>query len=232
MAAVTSYTLPNGLSVQLLPDHRVPFITIDMGINAGSTLDSKELLGLAGMTADMLTEGTQTLASKQIADEIDFIGGALGATADHDHAIINASALSKYAPRLLDIFSDVILHPNFSEDELKLKKANLIQELSIKRSEPDFLLEERFNKVTFGDHPYAIVAPTEETVTAMTKDDLQKFHDKYYLPNQSYLVIVGDFDPDKMKELIEKKFGQDWQKNSMADNALPNMPKQMVKLFI
>jgi predicted Zn-dependent peptidase len=177
----------------------------------------------------MLTEGTKTLTSKQIADEIDFIGGALGASANHDHAIVNASALSKYTPRLMDIFADVILHPNFPEDELKLKKTNLVQELSIKRSEPDFLLEERFNKVAFGDHPYAIVSPTEETVNAMTKEDLQKFHGKYYLPNQSYLVVVGDFDLEKMKSLVEEKFGKDWQKNETAQTISPQMPKQKGK---
>ncbi len=226
LASITSYTLPNGLSVQLLPDHRVPFVTAAMGVSAGSTLESKQLLGLAGMTTDMLTEGTSTLNSKQIADEIDFIGGAIGAAANHDHAIINASALSKYTPRLFEIFSDVVLHPSFPNDELKLKKTNLIQELSIKRSEPEFLLEERFNKVAFGEHPYAVVAPTEETVAAMTTDDLQNFHDKYYLPKRSYLVVVGDFDLDKMKELIEEKFGQDWKQGNIADTSLPAMPKQ------
>jgi len=231
LTAITSYTLPNGLTVQLLPDHRVPFITAAMGVNAGSILDSKQLLGLAGMTADMLTEGTKTLTSKQIADEIDFLGGAIGAAANHDYAIINASALSKYSPRLLEILSDVILHPSFPDDELKLKKTNLIQELSIKRSEPEFLLEERFNKVAFGEHPYAVVAPTEETVTAMTTDKLQKFHDQYYLPNQSYLVVVGDFDLAKMKELIEEKFGRGWIKNDTTATTLPAMPKQKARII-
>ncbi len=226
LADVTTYTLPNGLSVQLLPDHRVPFVTVELGIKAGSTLDPKKLLGLSDMTAEMLTEGTSTRSSKAIADEVDFIGGALGATAGPDNVIINASALAKYTPRLIDIFSDVILHPNFPEDELKLKKTNLIQELAIKRSDPEFLVEERFNKVTFGDHPYAVVAPTEETVKVMTKDDLQNFHNQYYRPNAAYLVIVGDFDMDKIKTLIEDKLDKQWQNRSIEETQLPSAPKQ------
>lgn len=225
LAAITSYTLSNGLSVQLLPDHRVPFITAVLGVNAGSTLDPKDLLGLTGITADMLNEGTNTKTSKQIADEIDFIGGALGAAAGHDNTIINASALSKYSDRLLDILSDVILHPNFPDDELKLKKANLIQELEIKRSEPDFLVDERFSKATFGNHPYSVIAPTKDTVTAITRESLQNFHNKYYLPNRSYLVVVGDFDLEKMKSLIESKFNEGWQKNEITDISLPATPK-------
>ena len=205
---ITSYTLPNGLSVQLLPDHRVPLVTVQLGVNAGASLEPKTLLGLAGITADMITEGTSSRTSKEIANEIDFIGGALGATANHDSVIVGSSALSKYTPRLLNIFADVVLQPNFPEDELKLQKTNLIQELSIKRSEPDFLVDERFSKSTFGDHPYAVIAPTEKTVQAITKEDLQKFHNEHYLPNESYLVVVGDFDLEKIKALIDEKFGQ------------------------
>ncbi len=232
LAAVTSYQLPNGLSVQLLPDHRVPLVTVELGVNAGSTLEPKKLLGLAGITADMLTEGTAARTSKQIADEVDFIGGALGAAAGHDSVIVSSSALSKYTERLMDIFSDVVLHPNFPDDELKLKKTNLIQELSIKRSEPDFLVEERFSKTTFGDHPYAIIAPTEESVKSIAKEDLEKFHKEHYLPNESYLVVVGDFDLEKMKALINEKFGETWQNNSIATTTFPAMPKQQGKTII
>jgi len=231
LAAVTSYTLPNGLSVQLLPDHRVPFVTVDLGINAGSTLDPVPLLGLSSMTADMLTEGTTTRTSKQIADEVDFIGGALGADATHDNVIVSGSALSKYTPKLLDIFADVVLHPNFPDNELKLKKTNLIQELVIKRSEPEFLVEERFNKVTFGNHPYAIVAPTEQTVSAMTVNDLQKFHKQYYIPQIANLVIVGDFDLDSMKSLIYERFGDTWQGSPSLSAYLSAVPKQHGKII-
>lgn len=226
LAEITSYKLPNGLSVQLLPDRRVPFITVEMGIDAGSTADPPQLLGLANMTAEMLTEGTTAASSKQIADEVDFIGGALDAGADSDHTILSGSALSQYTPRLLDIFAQVLLEPNFPDQELKLKKTNLIQELAIKRSEPDFLVDERFSKVTFGNHPYSVIAPTEKTVEKLTKSDLQHFHSQYYRPNMAYLVIVGDFDLEKMKTLVEAKFAKTWQSKSSSAEKLLATPKQ------
>src|SRR5437867_4282612 len=71
---VTSYKLPNGLDVQLVEDHRVPFVTFNLGIKAGSTLEPHELQGLASMTSDLITEGTAKRTSKQIAEETDFIG--------------------------------------------------------------------------------------------------------------------------------------------------------------
>jgi predicted Zn-dependent peptidase len=226
---VTSYKLANGLSVQLVEDHRVPFITASLGIKAGSSLEPKELLGLAALTADMLSEGTTTKTSKQIAEEVDFIGGALSQASDYDNTLVSGSALSKYADRLLNVLSDVLLHPSFPEDELLLKKTNLIEELAMKRSEPDFLLDERFAKVTFGNHPYAVVAPTKETVERITRKDLKDFHDSHYLPNEAYLVVVGDFDKSKMQQLIASKFGEDWQAGKMPVVDQPAPPQQRGK---
>jgi len=225
LPAVNSYKLENGLTVQLVEDHRVPFITLNLGIKAGSCLEPDELKGLASMTSDLITEGTEKRTSKQIAEEIDFIGGGLKGGADYDFTLIVGSALSKYTDRLFNVVSDVVLHPSFPEDELKLKKTNLIQELVMKRSQPDFLQDERFSRVVFGAHPYAVVAPTPESVERTQRKDLQDFHNQHFLPNDSVLIVVGDFQTAKLKELIEKSFGgSQWKSGQMPTAELPAVP--------
>ena len=219
------YELDNGLKVELVEDHRFPFVTVELGMKSGSTLESRDKLGLADMTADMITEGTKSRNSKQIADEIDYIGGGLRAGSDYDFSLEVASALSKYTDRLFDVFTDVLFNPTFPEDELKLKKDNLIQSLAMKRSEPGFLADERFHKVLFGNHPYGVVAPTPATVQAITRDDLQKFHDDNYVPNSATLVVVGDFDKAKMKDLIASKFGN-WKRGTIAVPETVSRPVQ------
>src|SRR5262249_29276087 len=144
-----------------------------LGIKVGSSQEPVELRGLAGITADMITEGTQKKSSKEIAEEIDFIGGGLKGGSDFDFTLIIGSALSGYTDRLMDVISDVVLNPSFPEDELKLKKTNLLQELAMKRSEPDFLQDERFSQVVYGQHPYSVVAPSPENVEKITRKDLQ-----------------------------------------------------------
>ena len=224
---VNRYKLDNGLSIQLVEDHRFPFVTTALGIKAGSVLESPDKLGVASMTADMLNEGTTTKKSKEIADEVDFIGGGMRAVNDVDFTIVSISGLSKYTNRLINILSDVLLNPTFPERELTLNKTNLIQELAIKRSEPDFLVEERFQKVLFGNHPYSVVAPTPASVEKITRADLQEFHDKHYLPNDSTLIMVGDFDSTKMKELINTQFGSShWKAGLMPTQSMPALPKQ------
>ena len=225
MPVVDTYKLGNGLTVELVEDHRFPFLTVALGIKAGSAQDSQDKPGIAEMTAGMLTEGTDTRKSKQVADDIDFIGGALKTVTDYDFTIVSGSALSKYADRLFDVFQDVIFHPAFPEDELKLKKANLIEELSMKRSEPDFLVEERFQRVIFGDHPYAVVAPTPQAVERITRPELKSFADRFYLPGDSVLVVIGDFTTPSVKQLIQSYF-QNWKPSQMPEAVLPASPRQ------
>jgi zinc protease len=223
MPKVETYKLKNGMTVQLLEDHRVPFVTFNLGIKAGSTLEPPTALGLSSITAEMVTEGTRKKTSKQIAEEIDFIGGGLSAGSDFDFTLVSGSALSKYSDRLIDVVSDVVLNPSFPENELKLKKTNLLQELKMKRSQPDFLVDERFNKVLFGAHPYSVVAPTPESVTRMTRKDLQDFHKAHYLPNQAVLIVVGDFNSAKLKQVIERDLGP-WKPSPMPVAQMPALP--------
>jgi zinc protease len=221
---VVSYMLDNGLNVELVEDHRVPFITAELGIKAGASHDPAALHGLSSLTASMVTEGTSDKTSKQIAEETDFIGGGLKAASDADFTLFVGSSLSKYTDRLFDLFSDVLLHPSFPQNEFKLKQTNLLQELVMKRSDPDFLLDERFSKAVFGDHPYSVVAPTPENVKAITTQELKNFAAKYYVPNESVLIVVGDFQTPKMKELVSKEFSS-WKRSPIADATCPNMPK-------
>src|SRR3974390_2165756 len=94
LPSVESYKLPNGLLVELVEDHRFPFFTASLGMKAGSAYESKEDLGLAEMTADRMTEGTDKLSSKQFAEQVDLIGGAVRTSTDADFTILSGSALS------------------------------------------------------------------------------------------------------------------------------------------
>jgi zinc protease len=223
---ITSYKLENGLEVQLVEDHRYPFISATIGFRDGTSNEPKDMLGLADMTADLLTEGTTTRKSKEIASEIDFIGGGLAASTDYDYTILSGSALSPYTGRLFEVLADVLLHPSFPENELALKKVNQIQALTIKRGNPEFLVEERFNKVLFGEHPYSVIAPPEESLNKITRKDIEAYHKAHYQPNHSVMVVVGDFDKTKMRELIASKFGDQWKASDVPVAAQPEMPKQ------
>ncbi|HEY9791566.1 MAG TPA: pitrilysin family protein, partial [Candidatus Obscuribacterales bacterium] len=221
----TTYKMTNGMTVVMLEDHRVPFVTFQLGIKSGDSCDPTTMPGLASVTADMLSEGTSTRTGKEIATEIDRIGGAVRAQTDPDFTIVAGSGLSKHSDSLFGIAADMTQHPNFPEREFKLEKTNLLQELTMKRTNPGFLANERFHKVVFGNHPYATISPTPESVEKMTRQDLVNFHNTHYLPNLATLVVVGDFHTDKLKNLIDKDFGG-WtseQAPSMVSASCPQL---------
>lgn len=223
LPAIETFTLDNGLKVQLVEDHRVPYVTIFLGFKAGKLLDDSKGLGVAQMTANMLTEGTDSRNSKDIARQIDFIGGNLSAHTGYDFTLLSGSALSNSSDKLFDLFSDVLLHPNFPEDELKLQKSNWLQQLVMKRSQPSFLLEERFRKIVFGGHPYGIVSPHPDMVSSISRNELVEFHKQHYIPNDAILLVLGDIDKATIKDTIKKQLGA-WKTGDRKQVSLPKVP--------
>lgn len=222
---IEKYKLANGLTVELVEDHRVPFTTLGLGIKVGTSDDPAGHEGLATLLSGMLNEGTQKHSSKEIAEEVDFIGGAFAANSGQDYSVMSCSALSQYNDRLVGTVSDMVLNPSIPESELKLNITNTMEELAMSRSKPDFLANERFAKVVYGTHPYSIIAPKPESIEKITRAQLLDFHKQHYVPNEAYLVVVGDFKSDEMKSLIEKDFGV-WKAGAAAKPENPAMPHQ------
>ncbi|MBN8662844.1 MAG: insulinase family protein [Candidatus Melainabacteria bacterium] len=223
---IEKHRLSNGLEVQFLEDHRFPFTSFNFGFKTGSAYESKDLTGVADATAKMLNEGTETLSSKALADKVEFMGGAIKASADYDYSILSASCLSAYNQNMLDLLGDVLLHPSFPEDELKLFKVNSIQALAMKRAQPDFLVEERFSKVVFGNHPYSLVSPSESDINKLTRSDLVEFHHANYVPNNAVLIIVGDVNPSETLQYLEKTLAKNWLSKPIEANKLELAPEK------
>src|SRR6185436_17425567 len=135
------------------------------------------------------------------------IGGTLSLGSDADSTTMSASSLSEFSPRLFELMSDVAQHPSFPETEVKLAQENTIQQIRAGRADAGFLVNERFQKAVFGNHPYGFVVPDEKSINALTREDLHQFVASYYVPNASHLIVVGDIDPDKTFAEIQKAFG-------------------------
>jgi zinc protease len=113
-------TLPNGMTLVLLEDHKLPTVAFTMWIRPGQLADPSDLPGLASFTADMLREGTQRRSSLAIAAAADSMGATLAANARFgaSYTVVNASGLADSVPQLLDLLSDIVLHPAFPPAEL------------------------------------------------------------------------------------------------------------------
>lgn len=223
---VTEKKLANGLTVVLAPLPNVPKISTILTFRAATTASNRDVHpGIAQIVATVANEGTDTRTSKQLKEELRAIGGTLGLGSDADSTTMSASALSEFSAQLFELMSDVAQHPSFPETEVKLAQENTIQQIRAGRADPGFLVNERFQKAVFGNHPYGFVVADEKSISALTRTDLKAFVTKYYIPNAAHLIVVGDIDVDKTYAEIERAFGN-WKSGTVPPEENPPVPKR------
>jgi zinc protease len=221
---ITEKKLANGLTVILAPLPNVPKISAILTFRSATTASDRNAHpGIAQIVAGVANEGTDTRTSKQIKEELRSIGGTLGLGSDADSTTMSASSLSEFSPRLFELMSDVAQHPSFPETEVKLAQENTIQQIRAGRANPSFLVNERFQKAVFGNHPYSFVVPDEKSISALTRNDLRAFVTKFYIPNAAHLIVVGAIDVEKTFAEIEKAFGS-WKSGTVPPDENPAVP--------
>lgn len=218
----TVVKLPNGLTLLLLENHKLPTVAFTLWIRPGQLADPENLPGLASFTADMLKEGTERRTSEQIANEVDSLGASLDASSRFgvSYTSVSASGLIDSAPKILDLMSDVVLHPTFSASELEKYKQRALADLEQSISEPGFLAQQAFRKVVYGEPPLSVASATKDSIQNVTSADLKRFHDAHYLPGNSILGATGDFKAEEMQAMIEKYFGG-WSGGAEPAASLP-----------
>jgi zinc protease len=215
--------LPNGLTLVMQEDHKLPTIAFTMWIRPGQLADPSDLPGLASFTAEMLREGTERRTSAQIAQEVDQRGASLDASSRFGASFssVNASGLINSTAEILDLMSDVVLHPAFPASELDKYKQREEASLEELLGNPNFLGQREFRHVIYGDTPMAIASPTKESIEKLSVEDLKKFHEQHYVPGNSILGVTGDFKSADMRALVEKYFGA-WKGAAEAPLSFPD----------
>jgi predicted Zn-dependent peptidase len=217
--------LPNGLTVVIVEDNRLPIISYRLAFRVGGAFDPPELPGLTDLLAGLLPEGTESKTSREIAEEVARIGASLSAGANSDYTIVAASALAQFNDRILDLMADVVLNPSFPENEVELAKQNTKESLRQQRAQPSFLASEMVSRVMFGDHPYSVVAPTPESIDRSSRDDFVRFHRSKIVPNSAVFIIVGDVRYDDILRRLESLFST-WQR---GEELITNFPVPPVR---
>jgi zinc protease len=152
------------------------------------------------------------------------MGAGLSTSAGMDNSAIAVSGLSEFAAGLSELVGDLARRASFPENEFERERRQKVEELRIDRTTPGFLSSERMRHVLFGRHPYARIAPTEEQVQAYRREDLKTFYDEQYVPANALLVAAGDFEAPRVRELLEKQFGE-WNAPAPVKPAMEAPPE-------
>jgi zinc protease len=218
-------TLANGLVVVVVEDTRLPLVSYRLALRTGDAHDPAELPGLMDMLTGLLTEGTESRTSREIADEVARLGATLQAGANSDYTTVAASSLAMFSENILELMTDVALRPVFPPGELELTKNNTKENLKQQRAQPGFLASEMVARVMFGEHPYSITAPTPGSIDATTRERLVEFHRSTFVANNAVLFVAGDVQQDSILRQVESLFGN-WQAGTIVGDDFPRPPQR------
>lgn len=220
-----TFTLNNGLKVLVVENHKLPRVSMTLTMDNPPHAEGNKV-GVAGIMGAILGEGTKDIPKDKFNEEIDY----LGANVNFFSRGASANTLSKYFPRVLELMAKGALNPNFTQEQFNTEKERALENL--KASEKDVSSNARriSSALSYGkNHPYGEFS-TKESIEGITLADVEKYYNNFYVPQNAYLVVIGDVKTPEVKKLVEKNFSS-WKKSQLPKSQLPevkNVPQTQI----
>lgn len=223
---VTQYQLKNGLQVILQARKSAPVVAVNVWVGVGSADEEPHEAGLAHVHEHMLFKGTKKRGVGEIAREVEAAGGHINAFTSFDETCYYVVMSSRFMERGVDILSDAIRNSNFEADELARELEVIQEEIKRGNDHPQRVASQMLFDTAFSTHPYKLpVIGSKESVDSFKREHVVNFFNKHYRPSNSTVVLVGDFEIDEAKALVDKYFG-DWQADPHVTVVRPSEPAQ------
>lgn len=216
IATPQTFKLKNGLTVMVVEDHKLPRVNTTLSFDRPPMVEGSKA-GVSSIMADLLGSGTSKISKDEFNRKVDF----LGASINYGGNGASANTLSKYYPEILNLFAAGITDAKFSNEELNKSKERGIAGLKSSELSAEVIGNRVYNVLTYGKNSAMGEYETEETLKAITLNDVQDYYKKAYAPNNAYLVVIGDVKFDEVKKMIESAF-DGWKK---SDYKYPSLPK-------
>ena len=210
-----NFVLANGMKVLVVENHKLPRVSYTLTLdNAPFTEGNKK--GVDELTSSLIGNGTKKTTKEAFNEEIDFYGANINFTSQGAYA----SSLSKYSGRVLELLAEGALQPNFTQTEFDKEKAKLLEGLKADEKSVPAISNRVVDVLAFGkNHPVGEYL-SEETVKNVTLADVQNNYNTYFVPENAYLVIIGDVKFKEAKAAVEKLFSG-WKKQTAPKNTYP-----------
>ncbi|MBI2816060.1 MAG: insulinase family protein [Acidobacteria bacterium] len=221
-AEVERVVLDNGMVVYVQEDHRLPLLDVIVMVRTGKYYETPDELGVSALTGELLRAGgTKTLPPEQLDERIDYIAADLNVSMEDEQCRVTLNVPQKDADEGLSILAKVLREPQFEESRLELAKRQAIFSLRSSNDTPGPMLRREFARLMYtAAHP-AGRTPTVERIGEIKREDLIRFYQKYFHPNEIMIGLTGDFKKPEMLDKVKKFFG-DWPK---AEVTLPPLPQ-------
>jgi zinc protease len=221
-ADIKRVRLDNGLTVMSLEYHKLPLAHITVMIKRGSERDPEGKEGLADLTAEMLTLGTEGRDSQQVALEMERLGAQYSASSGWDASFVEVSGLSQDFTVLMDLVGDMLLQPTFPQEEMQQSQQRRISRLIQQRDQSEAIANEIIVQRLLKQTPYA--HPTYGTIPSLgglVEGDPRSFYHNHYSPQDTILLVIGDLTFEEMRKRAEALLGK-WKAERKADEQPPS----------
>jgi zinc protease len=219
-------TLSNGLKIVLAERHSAPVVNFTLMVDSGYSADPANATGTASFEQRMLEEGTPTRDSLKIGEELEALSANFNAGANLDYSLVSLNTLKSTMDPSLEIYADLILHPAFPQKEFQRLQKERLAGIQREKVTPQTMALRVVPALIYGNgHPYAVAftgTGTEASVKKMTREDLAKFHDTWFKPNNATLLVVGDTTLAELKPKLEKLLAA-WQAGSVPKRTVPHV---------
>jgi zinc protease len=214
---LTRFELKNGLKVYLMEDHELPLVGGSVTLYTGDRLEPGAKVGLAGVVGEVIRSGgTAQHPPDRLNELLEQRAASVESGIGTDSGSAGFSALSEDLDEVFGLFAEVLRQPAFPQEKIDFSRNQIKGGISRRNDDPSDIADREFQKLIYGaDSPYARTVEYA-TIDSISRDDVVNFYKTYYHPNNMLLGIAGDFDPVKMRSLIEAKLG-DWQPDPKAE---------------
>ena len=218
------WTLENGLHVV---GERLPYlrsVSIGVWMRVGSMMETPAENGLSHFLEHMVFKGTEKRSTRDIAEEMDAVGGQMNAFTGKDCTCFYAKVIDEDLPLAVDILSDMTLHALLDEAEFKKERGVILEEISMEEDSPEDVVHELLSRIQFGNQAAGmpILGPAEQ-IAAYTRDDLANYRARHYHPENCVVALAGNYDPEQVLALIQQYFGE-WKKSGQRQTVPPMQP--------
>ncbi len=197
-----TFTLPNGLKVLVVEDHKLPRVSFNLSIDNAPYAEGDKK-GVDELTGSLIGNGSMKIPKDAFNEEIDFLGADINFSTDGAYA----SGLSKYSKRILELMAEGTLNPNFTQEEFDKEKDKLIEGLKTQEKSVPVVASRVENVLLFGkNHPSGEYL-AETSIKNVSLADVKTHYETYFVPEHAYLVVIGDVKFKDTKKMVEKLFG-------------------------
>ncbi|MBA4321520.1 MAG: peptidase M16 [Odoribacter sp.] len=206
-----SGSLSNGIKIWGITQKELPLIQFSIDIDGGHILDKIEKAGVASLVAAMMNEGTKNKTPEQLEDAIGLLGSSIRVSSGNEDISISVNTLARNFEKTIALVEEILLEPRWDEEQFALAKSRIINNLKRNAANPNYLASSTLNKLIYGDNILATDASgTEESVAAITMDDLKEYYNKYFSPSIAKFLVVGDVDQQRAEAALAG-MNQKWQ---------------------